>query len=205
VSSTAAVNGATKKIDIAMKYWVSNLTAIEAIPPLVKGRWRLVEDSAETLNRTYFDTFDWSVYLAGATLEWRRTALPPVLIWSGLEQTDDALIQVAPWEPASPGELPPGPVQARLIATTAGRRLLPIMGIHTRVRHLNLCNHHGQTVARLAIEESSFQDPRGGSGGDLRARLQVLPVSGYAREAATLREALAGVAGLEPAGSPLVL
>ncbi|WP_295456458.1 CHAD domain-containing protein [uncultured Thiodictyon sp.] len=188
-----------------MKYWVTNLAEIAAIAPVVQGLWRLTEDAAETLNRTFFDTFDWSVYLTGATLEWRSTALPPVLIWSELKHPDDALIQVAPWEPAFPGDLAPGPVQTRLMATAPHRRLLPIMGIQTRVRHLELCNHHDKTVVRLAIKESTFNDPRDGSTGALRPRLQILPVRGHAHEAATLREALAGVVGLEPVDLPLLL
>ncbi|WP_295389316.1 CHAD domain-containing protein [uncultured Thiodictyon sp.] len=188
-----------------MKYWVSDLAGIATIAPLVQGQWRLTQPTAETLHRTYFDTFDWSVYLTGATLEWRSTALPPVLIWSDLERADDALIQVAPREPAFPADLPPGPVQARLIETTSCRRLLPLMGIHSRIRHFDLSNHHDKTVARLTIEESSFNDPRGGSAGDLRPRLQVVAVRGCAREAAILQEALAGAAGLEPLDSPLLL
>ena len=188
-----------------MNYWVLDPAGIASIAPLVQGRWRLTEGPAETLNRTYLDTFDWSVYLAGATLEWRSAAPPPVLIWSDLGHADQPLVQVASLEPGFPGDLPPGPVRARLIEIAALRRLLPIMGIHTRIRHLNLCNHHGETVARLGIEESSFQDPRGGSTGDLRARLRILPVRGHAREAEALQDALAGASGLEPADSPLLL
>ena len=194
-----------KVIDIEMNYWVSNPAGIAAIAPLVQGRWRLTEGAAETLNRGYLDTFDWSVYLAGATLEWRNAAPPPVLIWSGLGHADETLVQVAPVEPGFPGDLPPGPVRARLIEIAGIRRLLPIMGIHTRVRHLNLCNAHDQTVACLGLEESSFQDPRGGGTGDLRPRLRILPVRGHAREAEALRDALAGLSGLEPADSPLLL
>ena len=114
-----------------MKYWVSDLAGIATIAPLVQGQWRLTEGAAETLHRTYFDTFDWSVYLAGATLEWRGTTLSPVLIWSDLECADDALIQVAPGEPAFPADLPPGAVQARLIEITSHRRLKPLAGPNT--------------------------------------------------------------------------
>ena len=202
---SAAVASTTKVIDIDTNYWVSNPAGITAIAPLVQGRWRLTEGPTETLSRDYFDTFDWSVYLAGATLEWRRTAPPPVLIWSGLGRADEPLVQVAPVEPGFPAHLPPGPVRARLVESGGIRRLLPIMGIHTRVRHLNLCNADDELVACLGIEESSFQDPRSGNSGDLRARLRILPMRGHAREAETLREALAGLSGLEPADSPLLL
>ncbi|WP_236849021.1 CHAD domain-containing protein [Candidatus Thiodictyon syntrophicum] len=192
-------------IDIEIVYWISNPAGIAAIAPLVQGRWRLTEGSAETLNRGYLDTFDWSVYLAGATLEWRSAAPPPVLIWSGLGRGAETLVQVAPEEPGFPGDLPPGPVQSRLSEIAGIRRLVPVMGIHTRVRHLNLCNPRDQTVARLGLEESRFRDPRSGATGDLRPRLRILPVRGHAREAEALRDALAGLSELEPADSPLLL
>ncbi len=192
-------------IDMNTEFWVSEPLQTSALASLLQGRWGLAEDPAETLSRTYVDTFDWSVYLAGATLEWRNTPPRPILIWNGLSRTEETLVQVAGAEPAFPADLPPGPVRDRLLQIVELRRLLPIMRIHTRTRHLRLCNADEKTVACLALEESGFHDPHTGRKGDLLPRLHILPVRGYADEAATLLHALRHGLGIAPADAPLLL
>jgi CHAD domain-containing protein len=192
-------------IDADQEYWVADPAWTNAFQSLVKGRWRLAEDSVETLSRTYVDTSDWSVYRAGATLEWRNTPPLSILIWSGLDRTKQTRVQVADVEPAFPADLPLGPVRERLLQIIDLRRLLPVMRIQTRIRHLSLRGARNQTVARLTLDASCFHDPRGGREGDLRARLRILPVNGHEDEAAALLHTLTHELGVEPAGSPLLL
>jgi CHAD domain-containing protein len=206
---------------IDMEYVVSDPARITAILAAFQTHWRLEEDPSETLNRIFVDTFDWSVYLGGAILEWRDTPPRPSLLWHDLDQADEALAQSAPAPPAFPADLPPGLVRTRLMAITDIRCLLPMMHIETRIRTFDLHNrdhpgdHPGdhttdhktahKTVAHLAIEASRFRDPRGGRAGELQVRLRVrIEPDHEAHVKATLKN-LMGELGIAPAPEPILL
>jgi hypothetical protein len=73
-----------------------------------------------------------------------------------------------------------------------------MMVLKTRWHRLSAPDAQSQTVARLTLDESRFQDRHGGAAGDLRARLNVHPMPGFEDEPGPLLEALAAV-GQRPA------
>ncbi|HYN77399.1 MAG TPA: CHAD domain-containing protein [Lamprocystis sp. (in: g-proteobacteria)] len=191
-----------------IEYWVSDLPLPITIPAGSAGSagsWRLADAPVEPLRRLYVDTFDWAIYLVGATLEWRRTAGHSMLIWSGLDQPAETLVQAISAAPAFPTDLPPGPLRTRLLKTVSCRRLLPMMWIDTDRRRLSLRDADDRQVARLTLDESRFQDPRGGQEGDLLPRLRIRPKRGQEDLVAATLTACQGERGLRPATTPILL
>ena len=188
-----------------MPFLVADPTRTLATEALLQGRHHLVEEPAETLTATFYDTFDWSVFLAGGALEWRNAPPRPVLIWSDLTGERESMTQGAPAEPGFSADLPPGPVRSAMLGVVGVRRLLPVMGIETSIRSLRLLNEDDKTIARLRIEDTRYRDPRTGREGDLAPRLHLLPVRGYEAEHAQIARLLAEEAGLQSADSRLLL
>ncbi|WP_261341378.1 CHAD domain-containing protein [Candidatus Thiodictyon syntrophicum] len=147
-----------------MDYLVTDPARTIALSSLAEGRWHLAAGPVLDLRRTFIDTFDWAVYRAGATLQWRHTPRHARLIWNGLSAPDGDLAQRAPTAPGFAADLPPGPVRKRLLRITQHRRLLPVMRIETRTHSLLMQDADHQTVARLRLAQSRFHDPRGGDG-----------------------------------------
>jgi CHAD domain-containing protein len=187
-------------IDADRDYWVSETEAESGLASLVPQPWHLTRDATETLDQVFLDTFDWSLYLAGATLAWREGTPGPDLVWEVAARPGETLVQDAPTCPTFPADLPPGPVRARLLKLAAPRRLLPMIQIHTEVHGYRLHDATGATVARLALARSRFRDPRGGHG-QLRPRLRIQPLAGQEDKAM----AAVNETGLEPAPVPLLL
>ncbi len=191
--------------DAAFEYLVPDPTRVADIAALTDGRWHLAEEPPESLARTFYDTFDWAIYLAGGMLE-RRGGLPlPMLVWQDLAGAHEPIFQAAPAEPAFAADLPPGAVRAHLAGIVGIRRLLPVMGLQTRLTTLRLQNGDGKTVVRLGIEESRFCDPATGVEGDLSVRLGAIPVRGHEEERLAVLAALVDGLGLVAAERPRLL
>lgn len=188
-----------------MEYLVSDPSRIATLRSLGDVRLQLSEEPATAIRRTFVDTFDWSVYLSDATLEWRQTATGSTLIWSNLTERGERLAQDSSEQPGFPADLPHGPIRERLIKIVELRRLLPMMIVETRETTIHLLNEDDKTLARLVLHESRFQDPRGGAAGDLKARLCLTPLRGYEDQGEAILTALCDTLGLLPTDTPLLL
>jgi len=188
-----------------LEFLAPSRLATDALVSLIGERRRLAEEAARPCERVFYDTFDWALWADGGILERRKEEKVFTLIWSGIDQGSEPLSQPAPTEPAFAVDLGPGPVRERVLNPAGIRRLLPVMGIRTRTRRLRLLDDEDKTVARIAIDQSRFEDPVGGREGDLRVRLRVLPVRGYDSERDSALDMLSGELGLEPATTPTVL
>ncbi|MFY9975602.1 MAG: CHAD domain-containing protein, partial [Chromatiaceae bacterium] len=102
-------------------------------------------------------------------------------------------------------DLPAGPVRSRILRIAGIRRLLPMMRVETRTRTLIALDDDDQPLWRAALEETRFQDPRGGATGALAPRLRVLPMPGHEGEWDVLMNQLGSDLGLTPAGEPLLV
>jgi len=168
------------------------------------GRWRLTPQPARDLRRTFLDTFDWSIYRAGASLQWGRTGARQGLVWSSLPPGDEQLCQPLPAAPGFAADLPPGALRDRLTAITHRRRLLPVTAVATRLHPRLVQDADGRTVARLRLAQARFEDPGGGAG-ELHARLSLVPVRGCEDQCEALSAALAETLDLTRADAPLLL
>ncbi|MDR0341865.1 MAG: CHAD domain-containing protein [Nocardiopsaceae bacterium] len=152
-----------------------------------------------TVGRAWLDTFDWRLYRAGLTLELRTAAGRAELM---LTCPDGARI-TAPagrgrW-PRLAGSLPPGELRERLGPVAGHRALIQVARGASTVREVRVLNDDHKTVAWLAIDQISVNQPEQA---DVPARLAVRAVRGYQTEA---EQAVAALTGATTRRAPPVL
>ncbi len=187
-----------------LDYLVSEPACTSVLQSLGQGRWHLTEEPALSVGRTFLDTFDWAIYRAGASLEWRDGPCP-ALLWRSLSAPETAAPLPLPARPEFAEALPEGPLRERLRPLARHRRLLPVMEIETRLLGFVLSEPGGSTVARLLVEESHCRDPQAGTRADLRPRLRLYPLHDSAEAAEALLAELGLALGLAPADRPPLL
>jgi len=174
-----------------------------------------------TLSYRVYDSFDWRLFAAGASIEWcftedsvwqhppsglleRSAPLRPMLRWRDLHRPDQAPIQ-QPLE-SEPGlleELPEGPVRERLAALLEMRRLLPLVDVISQQTPLRLLNDDQKTVVWLLIEQNRFREPTSGRSGALACRLRLKSVRGYLACFEQARTVLSEQLGLSTLTEPM--
>jgi CHAD domain-containing protein len=191
--------------ELANSYLIPDGTKLEDVKDGIRAHGRFDEEPPRTMTRTFFDDFEWNLYLAGASVEERQDGGQRVLVWLDLRGEDSNLEERMEAAPGFARDLPPGPLRERLAPVLGVRRLLPLVKVHTDVQMLRLLNDDDKTVARLVVEENSYSDPERERQGPLASRLRLLPVRGYGREQAQAALMLKQDLGLEPVRTPLVL
>jgi CHAD domain-containing protein len=133
------------------------------------------------LTRTWLDTFDWRLYRAGLTLEFRGDEL--IL--------GDLVQHVSGWRPSRTGavRLPDGPIADRIAALIAPRALLVVATRRSTHVTLALLNADAKTVARVELDVPDGQP----------GRLAVTEVRGYATQADRAAQLLATTPDIAPA------
>src|SRR5215831_4154365 len=110
---------------------------------------------------------------------------------------------VTGWRVASPhllGDLPDGPVTARIAGLVAPRALLPAVTVASTATVSRLLNDDGKTVARLLIECPAVAN---GQHAALPPRLTITEVRGYPGQARRAARIISGTAGVLPAAEPV--
>ena len=155
--------------------------------------------------RTWFDTFDWRLYLAGLTLEYVAARRASELRLTRANSAG-ATTQPAPgWQPSRPHplrDLPDGPIAARIGGLVAPRTLLPVVTVSATTAVRRLLNDDGKTVARLAVEHLAV--PAAGERQALPPRLTITQVRGYPGQASRAIGIVAGTPGVRPVTEPLL-
>ena len=160
--------------------------------------------------RTWLDTFDWRLYRAGLRLEFDQARRGGRLLLSSADGTPQAEQQVTGWPPRRPAlDLPPGPVQDRIMMLISPRALLPIVRAVSTVSVARLLNADGKTVARLvadhitvtaasptAASPASAGPTAAGTTAELPLRLAITEVRGYPGQARRASALLAGLPGV---------
>jgi CHAD domain-containing protein len=152
-----------------------------------------------TVERTWYDTFDWRVHGAGAVLEHERGANGSWLRWIPLgADSPDVQLQHEP-PPRWAADLPAGALRDRLVDVVDMRALLPLATARVAVRRHRHVDDEEKTVARLLVEDAELvahADEPLERPVALGTVLRVEPLRGYTRQAQRLAEAL-GQHGLE--------
>jgi CHAD domain-containing protein len=167
-----------------------------------------------TLRRTWLDTFDWRLYLAGLTLEYRAGRGTAELILTGrdgelvaAERTsgpsaraghadgphgpDGPHVPHGPDVPRWPclvGELPLGPLREHLTPVIGVRALLPVARATSVLTERRAVNSDDKTVATLTVDRMAVTYPRRAT---VPARLSVSALRGYQAQASRLADSLA--------------
>ncbi|MET0067879.1 MAG: CHAD domain-containing protein [Candidatus Thiodiazotropha sp.] len=139
----------------------------------------LQENPSSTLTQTFYDSFDWRVWQAGAELL-HETGDRPRLCWSGLNESClPQLCQALEQKPEFAEDLPPGPVTEQLSKVLEMRVLLPkVIVIQTRY-NLALLDSEEKTVVRVAWVTSEYHSANRRQTGALDSLLVIMPLRGY--------------------------
>ena len=171
----------------------------------------------ESLQRRFFDSFDWRLYAVGAVLEERRrlgpldpaTAAPAgsgrshELIWHELDSGNSGPRQPAEREPGLIDSLPAGPVREQVAPLLAMRRLLPVIEVVSHRMPVRVLNDDEKTVVRASIERARWRDPASDREEDLGGRLRLRALRGYDAEFAAVTAVVEDRLDLARAGQSL--
>ena len=149
-----------------------------------------------TLHRTFLDTFDWRLWLAGAGLVLESAGKRRTLHWRPAGAST-----VSAGVPAAPrrcDDLPEGTLRREVGAIAATRALLPMGEARVRLRLLHVLDAQGKTTVRIRWEESTVVGPAPQQSGDPRSTLHLEPLAGYAGAAKRVRNRLLTLPWLTP-------
>jgi CHAD domain-containing protein len=148
------------------------------------ANWKSIP--AETLETTYFDTFDWRLYNTASQLVIEKSPQGSHLDWLDMDSgriKERAALQKAPdfaWN------LPLGPLQKELAPIMEVRRLIPYVRIRRRIQPYVLLNKDEKIVLRLFQESVSALVPPPGPASQAKTRrkslghrLRVQALKGY--------------------------
>lgn len=205
-------------VELLVPAQLDHFTLISSIGELIPH----VREPDRTLSCRLYDSFDWRLFSAGASLEWRfdeavtapGAGLPigqvrsatPILCWRDLRAPNAAPIQQPQGsEPGLLAEMPLGPVRERMAGVLGVRRLLPMVDLISQQTPMRLLNEDDKTVVRLLIEQHRFLEPNSGRSGTLASRLRLQPVRGYPKAFKQVRSLLQQRLGLSMLAEPLTV
>ncbi len=174
------------------------------------GRFAITAPSqVRRIRRTWLDTFDWRLFRAGLTLEFRSGRGPGGFLLTGRDGEPITSQPAAPTTgataagcgrrvgfPCLVGDLPDGPLPEHLAPVAGVRALLPVVRAVSVQTDRRALNADDKTVAVVTVDQMTLREPRQGTA---PVRIVVTPLRGYQSESWRLAEALAGLPGAGPA------
>ena len=164
------------------------------------GEIAIVTQRAQTIERTFWDSFDGRVRGAGLALIATRGRLALADAATYAEQAGDAPQRDA--QRLFAADLPAGPLRERLASLLELRAATPVTRVRSRLLPVNVLDDEGKTVVRLRIEQATVL-VAGEGATPLRPRLHVVGVRGYDGELEQARALLTTRLGLVAAQRPL--
>jgi CHAD domain-containing protein len=164
---------------------------------LAGGGLDVKEGESSSVERRYYDTFDWLVLGKGLACVYEDGRL-----W--LEGDGASAEFSEPPERVLPVALERSPFRDALLRIVDVRALTPIAHVRNLVRQFSIFNEDAKTVVRGTLEEPAAVAPSGQSEVTLRPRLRLLGIRGYDEELAVAGDALGDELGLESAAESLV-
>lgn len=172
----------------------ANLTAEQFIAKLSnEAGTQLV--SKQPRCTTYYDSFDWRLYLNGITCEFNQTKNASSLTLRSIKTgrlIDSVELKKAPLFSKA---FEPGIIRDTLEPVLEMRALLPLCTLDYEIYHLNIINKDEKIILRLLIEEYS----------QFNNRVLLQPVKGYDKAAEQIIEILTSTLGLTAVDEPVLL
>jgi CHAD domain-containing protein len=175
------------------------------IADVLMGRYRPILVPAETAAHIFYDTFEWAIYLDGATLECRTQRAERRLIRSAIDGDSAPLSQTLVGDPGFACDLPLGPVRDRILDVCGIRRLLPMVEVGSHVTAFRLVNDDAENVLRVEIEERVARKPGGDRCAPLPTRIHLIGERHHEDVCREVADILVERLPLEPAGTPVLL
>jgi hypothetical protein len=163
---------------------------LEDLQSVLEKKTRLHREPAQTIYRTYFDSFDWRLYQDDSLLEDTRSGNEHTLVWRSLKgeyRCPRLKLRAAPrfaWD------LPQGPVRKLMEPVLEMRELVAKVRVRSRINSLRILNKDKKTVAWLALEENTLMRQKGSRSRELDNRAVVIPVRGYTKHGKELKNLL---------------
>lgn len=152
--------------------------------------------STSRRRRSWFDTFDGDLWVAGLVLEADRDDRSQEVVLRSRHHHAVRWVQRVDEVPRTADELPAEPWRRSLGDVLGLRALIPVAECAVSVTEASLIDARGERVVDLRIEEIGDGEPEGW--------LRIVPVRGCEREAAEVAARLSAEAGLTPTeGHPL--
>ena len=177
--------------------------SLEDLQSALEKKTRLHGDPAQTIYRTYYDSFDWRLYQDGSQLEDTRSGNEHTLVWQGLKGKHRCPRLKLRAAPRFAWDLPQGPFRKLMEPVLEMRELLPKVRVRSRINSLRILNKDKKTVAWLALEENSLMRQKGVRARKLDNRVVVIPIRGYTKQGKELTNLLRKQ-GLVPAQEDLM-
>lgn len=164
----------------SLYYPVPDVTSLDEVVDALTAAFSLCSEAEETIHSTYYDSFDWRLYQAGATLHESVSSGQHQLIWQNLydEAPRESLRLTAPM-PCFSWDYPPGLLHEMLRKNLEMRTLLPVVDLCHKVRMLRILDGEEKTVLRIHLEQNSARTPGRGEYSAMACRIRLLPVRGY--------------------------
>ncbi|MEJ2403175.1 MAG: CHAD domain-containing protein [Candidatus Thiodiazotropha sp.] len=163
----------------AVSYLLPEDFDFEGLKAVLVENHGLSETPSSNLRQTYYDSFDWRVWLAGAELL-HEEGVSGRLCWSALnEGCAPQLCQPLAQKPDFAEDLPPGPVTEQLAKVLEMRVLLPKVVVTQTRKNLAVLDAEEKTVVRLAWVTSEYHSASLKQSGPLDSLLMVIPLRGY--------------------------
>ncbi len=124
-----------------------------AVRTRLSEEFELRERPSESVQRTYYDTFDWRLFAAGEILTTDRAAHSLRLAWSSMDGNDCYASLSLHKEPRFAIDLPVGAIRERLEERIAQRALLPLATVIVTTRTVLVVDTEGKTLLRILLED----------------------------------------------------
>ena len=140
--------------------------------------WLLAQGTGKTephvtVDRIYYDTFDWRLYLAGSVVESTAEGPGLRLQWRPLEHGDLLGEWQAEHAPSFADDLPSAPFRQQLASLIAPRTLLPQAHVRSEQTAIRLQNSKRRTIARLIASDHRLVDEEGNGEQALPSTLEI--------------------------------
>lgn len=145
--------------------------------------------------KTYYDSFDWRLYVAGIGCEFNRSKTSSRLILRNL--SDDLIIASIDLNdvPSFSHQIPSEEIRGIIEPLLDCRALLAVCNLDYETYNLNILNNDEKIILRLIIEEHELFDNR----------VILLPIKGYDKATEHMVELFTTDFGLTPTHKPLLL
>ena len=163
---------------------------LEDLQSVLEKKTRLHREPAQTIYRTYYDSFDWRLYQDDSLLEDARSGNEHTLVWRSLKgeyRCPRLKLRAAPrfaWD------LPQGPARELMEPVLEMRELVAKVRVRSRINSLRILNKDRKTVAWLTLEENTLMRQKGSRSRELDNRAVIIPVRGYTKHGKELKNLL---------------
>ncbi len=176
----------------------------EAVQSTLQKRLRLHTESTRSVHRTYYDSFDWRLYLNASLLEDLHEADNHTLTWRGVDGTHCCPRLKLNQAPGFVWDMPQGPFRKLMEPVLEMRELIPKFTIRSTIKTQRILNKDQKTVAYLSFEQNSLPRQNGVKAQKLGNRIAVIPIRGFQKHSTNV-ESLLRKQGLKPADDDLML